>query len=140
MNAASESLMSDPTRCPVCGHKVAADPLEASGEAPCASCGHLSWFRMQDIDDAIMLNLMADMNLERAEIERVGKFLVQYHTSPHILLNFHAIEFISSTFLNGLIALQRTVQSAQGTLKLRGLNPVIREIFAINKLEGLFDL
>jgi len=140
MNAASESLMGDPKRCPVCGHKVAADPLDASGETPCPSCGHLSWFRMQDIDDALMLNLMADLNLETSEIDRVGKFLVKFYTAPRILLNLHNVEFISSTFLNRLIVLQNTVQAAKGTLKLRGLNPVIREIFQVNKLDGMFDL
>jgi anti-sigma B factor antagonist len=140
MNAASESLMSDPSRCPVCGHKVAADPLDASDQAQCSSCGHMSWFRMQDIDDAIMLNLMADMNLETSEIDRVGEFLVQFRTAPRILVNLHNVEFISSTFLNRLIALQKTLHEAQGTLKLRGLNPVIREIFEINKLDGIFDL
>ena len=140
MTTGSEPVEQGASRCVVCGHEVAADPLFGAGEAPCTHCGHLVWFRLQELEDGLLLNLLADMNPERAEIERVGRLLVQSHPKPRIIVNFYNVEFISSTFLNRLIQLHQTVESADGRLKLSGMNPVIREIFEINKLDGLFGL
>jgi anti-anti-sigma factor len=95
---------------------------------------------MQQLDDAIILNLLTNMNPERAEIDRVGQLVVRSRTAPHVILNFHSIDFISSTFVNRLIVLRRTVHGAGGKVILCGMNQVIRDIMRINRLEELFDL
>lgn len=140
MTSSSKSSKGSGHQCPVCDHKDGIATKHASGDIPCSRCGHLSWFRMQQIDDAIILNLLANMNPERAEIDRVGQLLVHSRDAPHIILNFHKIDFISSTFLNRLIVLRRTVHNASGKVILCGMNQVIREILQINKLIHLFDL
>lgn len=112
----------------------------ASDDVPCPRCGHLLWFRMQQVDNAVILNLLANMDPERAEIDRVGQLLVRSRNAPHVIVNFHNVDFISSTFVNGLIVLRRTVHNAGGKTILCGMNPVIREILRINRLDHLFDL
>ena len=125
--------------CPVCGHEVNVDPQQEADDSPCSRCGHLSWFRAQKVDDAIIVNLLANMNPERAEIDRVGELLVRSRTAPHVIVNFHNIDFISSTFVNRLIVLRRTVHGTGGRVTLAGMNQVILEILRINKLDTLFD-
>jgi acyl carrier protein len=34
----------DPSRCPICGHRVRLEPSIDTRDAPCPSCGHLLWF------------------------------------------------------------------------------------------------
>jgi anti-sigma B factor antagonist len=60
--------------------------------------------------------------------------------SSRIVVSFHNVEFISSTFLNRMILLRRSVLAAEGKLVLCGLNPVIKEIFEASRLDDLFDL
>lgn len=31
-------------RCPICGHRITANPSLPPGDAPCPHCGHLLWF------------------------------------------------------------------------------------------------
>jgi len=98
------------------------------------------WFRTQEVGDNVILNLLADMNLERSEIHRVGESLIRSPTVRRIVVNLHHVEFLSSTFLNRLILLRKSVLAAEGKLILCGLNPVIQEIFETSKLDSLFDL
>jgi len=84
---------------------------------------------------------MHGMDLERSDIHRVGELIIQSRpVSPSIVVNFHHVEFISSTFLNRLVLLRKTVLAAKGKLALCGLNAVIQEIFEVSKLDELFDL
>lgn len=95
---------------------------------------------MQQVDKAVILNLLVNMDPERAEIDRVGQLLARSRTAPHVILNFNNVEFISSTFLNRMIVLRKAVHKAGGKAILCGMNKVIREILRINRLEDLFDL
>jgi len=140
MTSQSKDADGSSNECTVCGHDLFADPLEASENASCSNCGHLDWFHTQVLDDAVIINLMHDMKLETAEIERVGEFLVRSREVPSIIVNFHNVDFVSSTFLNRLILLRKSVQAADGKLTLCGLNPVMQEIFEACRLNTLFDM
>lgn len=136
----SRTSSSSGPQCPICDHRDGAATKHTPTDDPCLRCGHLAWFRMQQVEDAIILNLLTEMNPERAEIDRVGELLVKSYPAPHIILNFHSIDFISSTFLNRLLVLHRTVTGAGGQVIMCGMNQVIREIVRINRLDQLFDL
>jgi len=138
MTTASESPLDTPNQCSVCGREVFPDPFQAWDDAPCLHCGHLSWFHRQDTGDCVILNLMANLDLENADLERVGELLIEATPAPHIVLNLSNVEFVSSTFLGRLLALQKRVDAAQGKLVLCGMNPVVREIFQVTKLESFF--
>ncbi|MBC8874370.1 MAG: STAS domain-containing protein [Planctomycetes bacterium] len=140
MTVSSDSRKDGPGRCPVCDHETSSKPASPAGDAPCSNCGHLLWFRMQPVDDAVILNLFVDMDPERAEIERVGEWLINSRAALHIIVNFHKVEYVSSTFVNGLIVLYKKVQGAGGKVVFCGMNQVIREIIRINRLDQIFDL
>lgn len=126
--------------CAVCGKELSVVSFGLSENPPCSHCGHLAWFHTQELDDAVIINLMSDVKLETAEIERVGEYLIQSRPVPSIIVNFHNVEFVSSTFLNRLIRLQKKIEAANGKLKLYGYNPVIQEIFEACRLNTLFDM
>ncbi len=125
--------------CPVCGTTVAAgitgDPL-----GPCSSCGHADWFRVQEFGNTVVINVLPSFHLERSDIRRVGELLLRGRKSPRILVNLALIQYIGSTFLDRLVLLKRSVTAADGCLILCGLNPIVREIFRITRLDGFFEI
>ena len=138
MTTASEAPLDTPNQCSVCGREVFPDAFQTPGDAPCSHCGHLSWFHKQETGDCIILNLIADLDLENADLDRVAGLVIQSAPAAHIVLNMSNVEFVSSTFLGRLLAMQKRVDAAQGKLVLCGMNPVVREIFQVTKLETFF--
>jgi anti-sigma B factor antagonist len=57
-----------------------------------------------------------------------------------VLLNFVDVEFLSSAALGKLITLDKKVKAAGGKLKLCNIRPQIYEVFAITKLNKLFEI
>lgn len=134
------SIPEDSTdQCSICGQEVTVDPSSPSDDARCSHCGHLSWFRKQEMKEFVILNLLPSMNPEHANFEPVGGWLVRPDNPPHVVINFANVEFVSSTFLGRLLALQKRLDGAERKLTLCALNKVVREIFQITQLERFFD-
>ena len=55
-----------------------------------------------------------------------------------LLLNFRNVEYMSSAVLGMLVTLNKKVQAAGGKLVLCNIDPQIREVFEITKLDKLF--
>jgi anti-anti-sigma factor len=125
------------SRCPVCGDTL---PARSVADGSCSVCGHQIWFRRREASGLTVIELLPTMNPEEAAIDRLGPFLARRLRAPRVLLNFRHIDFVTSTFINRLLVLRRSIQDARGRLLLCGLNPVLREIFEINKLGNLFDV
>ena len=60
------------------------------------------------------------------------------HMRVGLLLNFGNVEYMSSAALGKLITLNKKVQAAGGKLILCNIDPQIREVFEITKLDKLF--
>ena len=56
------------------------------------------------------------------------------------MLNFSSVEFLSSAALGKLITLDKKVKVHNSKLKLSNIRPEIYEVFAITKLNKLFDI
>jgi anti-sigma B factor antagonist len=81
--------------------------------------------------------------LDEANIQELGKemfALVEEDNRKSLLLNFQNVEFLSSAALGKLITLDKKVKSHGGKLKLCNIRPEIYEVFAITKLNKLFDI
>jgi anti-sigma B factor antagonist len=80
--------------------------------------------------------------LDEANIQELGQELLQLveDGKRNLLLNFSAVEFLSSAALGKLITLDRKVKSHSGNLKLSNIRPEIYEVFRITKLNKLFDI
>ena len=81
--------------------------------------------------------------LDEANIQELGvemfKLVEQEHRK-NLLLNFFNVEFLSSAALGKLITLDKKVKANGGRLKLSNIRPEIYEVFAITKLNKLFDI
>jgi anti-sigma B factor antagonist len=65
---------------------------------------------------------------------------VEEGEKTRLLLNFQQVEFLSSAALGKLITLDKKVKARGGKMKLSNIRPEIYEVFAITKLNKLFDI
>ena len=66
--------------------------------------------------------------------------LLEQDNRKQLLLSFANVEFLSSAALNKLIVLDRKLKAAGGKLALSNLRPEIQEVFAITRLNQLFEI
>ena len=81
--------------------------------------------------------------LDEVNIQELGAELfrlVEQENRKSLLLNFSNVEFLSSAALGKLITLDKKVKAHSGRLKLSNIRPEIYEVFAITKLNKLFDI
>ena len=57
-----------------------------------------------------------------------------------LVLNFSSVDFLSSAALGKLITLDKKMKAKSGKLKLCNIRPEIYEVFAITRLNRLFDI
>jgi anti-sigma B factor antagonist len=101
--------------------------------------------RMQvsEVGDVSVVRFMDRKILDEANIQELGQELFQLvedDNRKNLLLNFSTVEFLSSAALGKLITLDKKVKAHGGRLKLSNIRPEIYEVFAITKLNKLFDI
>ena len=82
--------------------------------------------------------IVEDINIQELAQEMFQ--LVEKDRREKILLNFSSVEFLSSAALGKLITMDKKVKAGGGMLKLSNIKPEIYEVFAITKLNRLFDI
>lgn len=124
--------------CVVCGAPLAIGDAAIPREASCSRCGHQQWFRLRRVRLAEVIDLMPGLDPERSAVDQIGRRFIEAG-SAHLIIDFSNVEFISSTFMNRLVELQRSILKSRCKLTLCGLNPIIREVFQITHLDSLFQ-
>jgi anti-sigma B factor antagonist len=66
--------------------------------------------------------------------------LVDQSNRKNLLLNFSNIEHMSSAVLGILLRLNKRILTAGGKLVLCGIDPQLREVFEITKLDKVFPM
>ena len=66
--------------------------------------------------------------------------LVEADGRHKLLLDFSSVDFLSSAALGKLITLDKKMKAHGGVLKLSNIRSEIYEVFAITKLNRLFDI
>jgi anti-sigma B factor antagonist len=82
--------------------------------------------------------IVEDINIQELAQEMFQ--LVEKDRREKILLNFATVDFLSSAALGKLITLDKKAKAAGGMLKFSNIKPEIYEVFAITKLNRLFDI
>ena len=93
--------------------------------------------------DITIVNFIDRKILDESNIHELGQelfALVEKENRKKLLLNFSAVEFLSSAALGKLINLDKKVKANSGVLKLSNIRPEIYEVFAITKLNRIFDI
>jgi len=99
--------------------------------------------QLSQVGDVTVVRFVDRKILDEANIQELGQELFQLieeEDRKNLLLNFSSVEFLSSAALGKLITLDRKVKAHSGKLKLSNIRPEIYEVFAITKLNKLFDI
>lgn len=101
--------------------------------------------RLETIEqgDVTVVRFVDRKILDESNIQQLGNELfrlVEEDGRKKLLLNFANVEFLSSGALGKLITLDKKVKAHNGVLKLSNIRPEIYEVFAITKLNRLFDI
>src|SRR5262245_2439130 len=81
--------------------------------------------------------------IDAAHIEQIGQQLQEMAgkaATPKMVLNFEKVEYLSSSALNILIALDNAIRKKAGQLRLSGLDKELRKIFTLMKLTKVMVL
>ena len=96
---------------------------------------------VEDIGDVTVVSFTDKKILDEQNIQVIGEqlfSLIDEQGRKKLLLNFGNVEYMSSAALGKLITLNKKVQAAGGRLVLCNIDPQIREVFEITKLDKLF--
>lgn len=99
--------------------------------------------QVSEKNDITVVHFLDRKILDAGNIKELGKelfALVDEENRKFLLLDFTGVDFLSSAALNQLIVLERRVKAASGKLRLCRLRPEIREVFAITKLNNVFEI
>lgn len=98
---------------------------------------------VSEVGDVTVVRFVDRKILDESNIQEMGSELFQLvedEKRDKLLLNFSNVDFLSSGALGKLITLDKKVKAHSGTLKLSNIRPEIYEVFAITKLNKLFDI
>jgi len=98
---------------------------------------------VSEVGDVTVVRFVERKILDEASIQGLGQELfnlVEDENRSKLLLNFSTVEFLSSAALGKLITLDKKVKAHGGKLKFSNIRPEIYEVFAITKLNKLFDI
>jgi anti-sigma B factor antagonist len=98
---------------------------------------------VNEVGDVTVVRFRDHKIIEDINIQELGQEmfqLVEADNRGKLLLNFSSVEFLSSAALGKLITLEKKVKARGGVLKLSNIRPEIYEVFAITKLNRLFDI
>jgi anti-sigma B factor antagonist len=98
---------------------------------------------LSEVGDVTVVRFRDHKIVEDINIQQLGQEmfqLVEADNRTKLLLNFSSVDFLSSAALGKLITLDKKMKAHGGTLKLSNIRPEIYEVFAITKLNRLFDI
>lgn len=82
--------------------------------------------------------LVEDSVLEKLESDTLA--LIDKTTEERVILDFDAVQFMSSSMLGKLVKIQKKCKEYKTKLKLSSLSPEIKQVFKITKLDKVFDI
>jgi anti-sigma B factor antagonist len=98
---------------------------------------------VSEVGDVTVVKFVDRKILDVTNIHELGRELfqlVEEQNKKKLLLNFSSVEFLSSETLGELIKLEKKVKQHSGKLILSNIKPEIYEVFAITRLNKLFDI
>jgi anti-sigma B factor antagonist len=98
---------------------------------------------LEEVGDVTVAKFTDKKILDEGNIQIIGSqlfALIEQDGRQKIVLDFSNVEYLSSAALGKLITMDKKVKAAKGKLRLCCIRPDIYEVFAITKLNKLFDM
>ncbi len=106
--------------------------------------GQESRVRVKRIDGVIQVEFVDRNILDESNIQAIGEEINALIDAEQALLKmiicFSNVEHLSSAALGTLITINNRVRARSGQLRLSNIDPQIYEVFAITKLNKLFQI
>lgn len=106
------------------------------------SAGHRR-LDIEEVNDVTVAKFVDKKILDEGNIQIIGNQLfgmVDTDGRKKIVLDFSNVEYLSSAALGKLITLDKKVKASKGKLRLCNIRADIYEVFAITRLNKLFDI
>jgi anti-anti-sigma factor len=126
-----------PNYCQVCGTHLTIEPSIPARDAPCPRCGNLVWFARPGIGNVLVVK---PADLFRPESLNLLFELVELTQGMQLVVDFRDVQAISSAALGRLINIKKKVAAVRGKLRLRGIDPDLREVFRITRLDQVIEI
>ncbi len=98
---------------------------------------------IEEVGDVTIAKFTDKKILDETNIQIIGNQLfglVEEDGRKKIVLDFAEVEYLSSAALGKLITMDKKCKAAKAKLRLCTIRPEIYEVFAITKLNRLFDI
>lgn len=98
---------------------------------------------IEEVGDVTVAKFVDKKILDETNIQIIGNqlfALVDEDMRQKIVLDFGNVEYLSSAALGKLITMDKKVKGAKGQLRLCHIKSDIYEVFAITKLNKLFNI
>ena len=94
--------------------------------------------------DGILTVCLTDARLtDESKLEQLGGELIKQlndTTEERVILDFRNVQFMSSSMLGKLIQINKKAGEFKVKLKFCSIDPEIRQVFKITRLDKLFDI
>ena len=90
-----------------------------------------------------VVELLERRLIDTTQIERIGQQildLIRDVSSPRLVISFAKVEYLSSTMLNALIAIEKSLKKKDGQLRLANLHADLQKVFTIMKLNKVMNI
>ncbi len=139
-NPLSGTSASTLCRCPLCSTVLSFRPHPPPYDAACQECGYPLWCFSRTVGDLIVLEVVSGTMPTHKEVHRLCDTLLASGSVPRVVVDLSDVEFVSSSFVARLVALNKRIQAADARLVLCGLRPVVREALHTSRLDEFFDI
>ena len=98
---------------------------------------------VNDVGDVSVVRFRDKTIMEDPGIQEIGRELyglVERDNRKKVLLDLSGVSFMSSAALGKLVTLYKKSHSNGSDLKLCGIGPEIIDVFAVTRLDRLFDI
>jgi anti-sigma B factor antagonist len=103
-----------------------------------------TYLALTDAGDVLVASLTQASILDQMVIDQIGREFEQAQleaaSNRKLLVNFHAVEFMSSAMLGKIVQLNKRCKADKVKLKLCGIAKNPLEVFQITRLDKLFEI
>jgi anti-sigma B factor antagonist len=111
---------------------------------PMAKTINYQFLELTDVGEVLVVSFKQTSILDQPTIDQIGREFEQAQLEASgnrkLLLNFHAVEYMSSAMLGKLIQLQKRCKVDKIKLKLCTISKNPLDVFKITKLDKLFEI
>lgn len=127
-------------QCPICGNGLPLEPPVRRFEAPCSDCGYHLWCRRRFPSGDTELEALPERTPEPSDLHQLVEALVRKDDHARVLVDLSRLDMVNSRFVAGLVSLNKLLRAAGGELVLRGLCPLVREVFGHFRLDRVLQI